>query len=67
MLPLMGGSRSLEPSLPALDYSPDQLFYLGYALPWCAVHTENMLKSHIIKDEHSPERFRVLGPLANSR
>merc|ERR1719464_1196896 len=54
--------------LPALqDFSPFQLFYLGYALPWCAIHTEAMLKTHVMKDEHAPDKFRVRGPLSNSQ
>lgn len=53
--------------LPALDsFSPFQLFYLGYALPWCADYSEAMLKTHVIKDEHAPDKFRVRGPLSNS-
>ena len=47
-------------------YSDEQLFYLGYALPWCAVHTEALMRNHVIKDEHAPDRFRVIGPLSNS-
>ena len=47
-------------------FSDEQLFYLGYALPWCAVHTETLMRNHVIKDEHAPDRFRVIGPLSNS-
>ena len=47
-------------------FSDEQLFYLGYALPWCAVHTEALMRNHVIKDEHAPDRFRVIGPLSNS-
>ena len=51
----------------SLNLSSDQqLFYLGYALPWCAVHTEALMRNHVIKDEHAPDRFRVIGPLSNS-
>eukprot|EP00095_Tigriopus_kingsejongensis_P004755 snap_masked-scaffold510_size151595-processed-gene-0.9 protein:Tk04755 transcript:snap_masked-scaffold510_size151595-processed-gene-0.9-mRNA-1 annotation:"endothelin-converting enzyme" len=57
----------LDSQLPAVDFSHEQLFYLGYALPWCAVHTDNMMRTHIVKDEHAPDKFRVLGPLVNSQ
>ena len=31
-------------SLPALEFTHRQLFYLGYALPWCATHTDAMMR-----------------------
>ena len=36
-LSLNNGSDALLPALE--DFTSLQLFYLGYALPWCAVHT----------------------------
>ena len=39
---------------------------LGYALPWCARHTDKHASHQVRNDEHAPERFRVLGPLSNS-
>lgn len=62
---LKSNGRS-DSQLPAVDFTHEQLFYLGYALPWCAVHSDNMMRTHIVKDEHAPDKFRVLGPLANS-
>ena len=53
-------------SISIIHFSDEQLFYLGYALPWCAVHTEALMRNHVIKDEHAPDRFRVIGPLSNS-
>ena len=68
--------------LPALPFDDMQLFFLGkncwgwdwvkmrissgYALPWCARHTEKHSTHQILNDEHAPERFRVLGPLSNN-
>ena len=61
------GGIGADIALPALqNYTDKQLFYLGYALPWCAVHTDTLLKTHVMKDEHAPDRFRVIGPLSNS-
>jgi putative endopeptidase len=31
--------------LPALGFSHRQLFYLGYALPWCATHSDAMMRN----------------------
>ena len=68
--------------LPALPFDDMQLFFLGYALPWCARHTDKHSAHQILNDEHAPERsdvkllsdknnnfnfrFRVLGPLSNN-
>ena len=61
----MNGDKDAK--LPALEgFTPFQLFYLGYALPWCALHTESMFRNHVMKDEHAPDKFRVQGPLSNS-
>ena len=51
---------------PFADFTNEQLFYLGYALPWCAVHSDDVMRTHVVRDEHAPDRFRVLGPLKNS-
>ena len=36
-------------------------------MPWCARHTDKHASHQVRNDEHAPERFRVLGPLSNSR
>eukprot|EP00092_Neocalanus_flemingeri_P023165 GFUD01025119.1.p1 GENE.GFUD01025119.1~~GFUD01025119.1.p1 ORF type:complete len:953 (-),score=164.55 GFUD01025119.1:486-3344(-) len=53
--------------LPALPFDDMQLFFIGYALPWCSRHTDKHTKNQVMNDEHAPERFRVLGPLSNSK
>lgn len=64
----LGLNGGQDATLPALEgFSAKQLFYLGYALPWCAIHTDSMLRNHVLKDEHAPDKFRVLGPLSNSQ
>jgi len=52
--------------LPALPFDDLQLFFIGYALPWCSRHTAAHTARQVRSDEHAPERFRVLGPLSNS-
>ena len=38
------GNSDAARSLPALEFTHRQLFYLGYALPWCATHTDAMMR-----------------------
>ena len=38
------GHAETAHSLPALEFTHRQLFYLGYALPWCATHTDAMMR-----------------------
>ncbi|MBS1565226.1 MAG: M13 family metallopeptidase, partial [Bacteroidetes bacterium] len=45
--------------------TPAQRFFLGYSLGWLYnVRPENV-RSNVIKDPHSPPRFRVNGPFVN--
>ena len=42
------GHAETAHSLPALEFTHRQLFYLGYALPWCATHTDAMMRYETI-------------------
>ena len=33
---------------------------------WCAVKTDEALKTQILTDNHSPQAFRTIGPLSNN-
>ena len=46
-------------------YTPDQRFFLGYAQVWRLVTRPESMRTRITGDPHSPEEFRVNGPLAN--
>ncbi|KAJ8726734.1 hypothetical protein PYW08_015131 [Mythimna loreyi] len=52
------------PGLPA--YTPDQLFFLGFAQIWCGNSTVGALKSKMVEGVHSPNKIRVIGTLSNS-
>ncbi|XP_049862497.1 neprilysin-4-like isoform X1 [Schistocerca gregaria] len=53
--------------LPGLSqYSPEQLFYIGFAHMWCGNSTKGALKSRVVEGVHSPNRYRVIGTLSNS-
>lgn len=54
-----------EPSLPGLDYTPQQLFWISAAQTWCSVYRDESMKMRITTGVHSPAQFRVLGPLSN--
>ncbi|XP_069984830.1 neprilysin-1 isoform X4 [Penaeus vannamei] len=55
-----------EPRLPGLDeFTPDHLFYLGFANVWCEHKNAQAVLTQLAVDPHSPGRFRVLGPLSN--
>ena len=56
-----------DATLPGLEhFTHRQLFYLGYAMPWCAAYGRDALEAQMMTDTHSPEEFRINGPLSNS-
>ncbi|WP_426041566.1 M13 family metallopeptidase [Brevundimonas sp. TWP2-3-4b1] len=51
---------------PVLDgFTGDQRFFLGWAQVWQSKSREDALKNRIATDSHSPDEFRVIGPLRN--
>lgn len=54
-----------EPTLPGLEYSPSQLFWISAAQPYCRKISRQVLKAQISRDNHSPQRFRILVPFSN--
>ena len=56
-----------DATLPGLeDFTQKKLFYLGYAMPWCAVYGRDALEAQMLTESHAPEEFRINGPLSNS-
>lgn len=55
-----------ERKLPGLKYTPNQLFWISIAQCWCTKERVELLQNLITLDNHSPSRFRVIGPLQNS-
>ncbi|MEI8007274.1 MAG: M13 family metallopeptidase [Bacteroidota bacterium] len=45
--------------------SPDQRYFLGYALAWMVNMRPEAVATQVKSNEHAPPKFRVLGPLAN--
>ncbi len=46
-------------------FTPMQRFFLGYALSWLYETRDESLKTQILTDPHSPEKYRVNGPFVN--
>jgi putative endopeptidase len=46
-------------------FTPDQRFFLGYAQVWRLKNRDEILRTRINTDPHSPETFRVNGPSSN--
>ncbi|KAL3280926.1 hypothetical protein HHI36_004152 [Cryptolaemus montrouzieri] len=55
-----------EPKLPGLNFSPDQMFWIGSANVWCSKIRAKTLVQDIESEVHVPDRFRINVPFANS-
>jgi len=45
--------------------NPDQRFFLGYALAWMINERPESIANQVRSNEHSPAKFRVIGPLTD--
>ncbi|XP_044301260.1 membrane metallo-endopeptidase-like 1 [Varanus komodoensis] len=54
-----------EPSLPGLDLTHKQLFFLNFAQVWCGSYRPEYASQSIKTDGHSPLKYRVMGSLQN--
>ena len=54
-----------DASLPGLELTPQQLFFVAFAQTWCTVASPEYEKLAATVDPHSAPRFRVNGPLSN--
>lgn len=52
-------------SLPGLNYTIDQQFWLAYATTWCSAYRSSKLRNMLEYDLHSPAQFRINGALQN--
>ncbi|XP_014666380.1 PREDICTED: endothelin-converting enzyme 1-like [Priapulus caudatus] len=55
-----------ELPLPGVNYTLNQLFFLGFSQVWCSASTDEAKHLQLISDTHSPAKYRVIGPLSNS-
>ncbi|KRZ12823.1 Neprilysin-2 [Trichinella zimbabwensis] len=54
-----------EPSLPLVDFTPEQLFFLSYANLWCGQSSEQELINQLTTGYQAPDRYRLIGTLRN--
>jgi putative endopeptidase len=47
------------------NFTPMQRFFMGYSIGWLSHMREEQLKNQLLSDVHSPEKYRVNGPLVN--
>ncbi len=45
--------------------NPDERFFLGYAFAWMVNERPEAIANQIKSNEHSPAKYRVIGPLTN--
>lgn len=60
-----GGSASGQSTDRIDGFTPDQRFFLGFAQVWRIKVRDERTRAGISTDPHSPEKFRVNGPLSN--
>ncbi|KAK0043426.1 endothelin-converting enzyme 1 [Biomphalaria pfeifferi] len=52
--------------LPGLNYTDDQLFFIAFSQLWCAHYSPSYEKTAIKNDQHTNNKYRVIGSLSNS-
>jgi len=61
-------SKHPDSATPAVDgLTNDQLLFVAFAQTWCSKATPEIEQMLVTVDPHSPPRFRVNGPLSNSK
>mmetsp|Transcript_10027 Transcript_10027/g.20036 ORF Transcript_10027/g.20036 Transcript_10027/m.20036 type:complete len:727 (-) Transcript_10027:57-2237(-) len=54
-----------EGSAKPLSVAEERLFFTSWGQNWCTVERQRAQELQILTDEHSPNKFRVNGPLSN--
>ncbi|KAL7669670.1 hypothetical protein ACOME3_010316 [Neoechinorhynchus agilis] len=52
-------------TLPNINLTPDQLFFISFALYWCESSTPRATEYYLLRDFHALPRFRVQGTIRN--
>ncbi|CAH2037158.1 unnamed protein product, partial [Iphiclides podalirius] len=56
-----------DETLPGLNHTHTQLFFLNFAQVWCGAMRPEAMRNKLKTAVHSPGRFRVIGTLSNSK
>lgn len=59
------GQEGSEGALPALGLTEDQLFFVGFARPWCSIYKKKAALHQLAIDTHTFPQYRVIGTLQN--
>ena len=59
-------AEGTAPAEKVAGFSSDQQFFLAFAQGWCTSRRDELALRRLIDDPHSPPRFRVNGPLADT-
>jgi len=54
-----------EGALPGLGLTEDQLFFVGFARPWCSIFKKKAALRQLETDSHSYPKYRIIGTLHN--
>ncbi|VVC89002.1 unnamed protein product [Leptidea sinapis] len=60
------GHDAEDETLPGLNHTRTQLFFLNFAQVWCGAMRPEAMRNKLKTAVHSPGRFRVIGTLSNS-
>ncbi|KAH9495465.1 Endothelin-converting enzyme 1, partial [Bulinus truncatus] len=59
-------TKPSELSLPGLNLTDDQLYFVGFSQLWCALYSSSYEKAALKTEIHSNNRYRVIGSLSNN-
>ena len=59
------GYEDLDPAAKVADWTPNQLFFVGWSRVWKRKYREAEMVKRLLTDPHSPSRYRANGPVMN--
>ena len=59
------GYEGLDPEAKVADWTPNQLFFVGWSRVWKRKYREAEMVKRLLTDPHSPSRYRANGPVMN--